>query len=174
VGRTARFDKDGKALLFLTPSERKFVQLLEEKRVPITETEANASRLQSISGRLQSLNAEDPNLKYLAQKSFISYMRSVFLQSDKDVFKVDALPADAYAIALGLPIAPKIKFLRVCSLGGFPKQDFSSPCAFDFVAAHSNPLPYHFLSTSPLESAKDHGQAQTQKSCLRRRKRGWR
>lgn len=120
VGRTARFDKDGKALLFLTPSERKFVQLLEEKRVPITETEANASRLQSISGRLQSLNAEDPNLKYLAQKSFISYMRSIFLQSDKDVFKVDELPADAYAIALGLPIAPKIKFLRVCFLGGFP------------------------------------------------------
>jgi len=39
-------------------------------------------------------------------------MRSVFLQTDKTVFKVDELPADALALAIGLPSAPKIKFLK--------------------------------------------------------------
>lgn len=113
VGRTARYDKEGKALLLLAPTETAFVKLLEAKKVPITETEANAARLQSISAKLQAICAEDATVKYLAQKSFISYMRSVYLQSNKEVFKVEALPADAYALSLGLPVAPKIKFIKV-------------------------------------------------------------
>jgi hypothetical protein len=38
-------------------------------------------------------------------------MRSVHLHKDKSVFKVTELPADAFAAALGLAGAPKIKFL---------------------------------------------------------------
>lgn len=41
----------------------------------------------------------------------MSYMRSVFLQKDKSIFKVDELPAGRFAESLGLPGAPKIKFL---------------------------------------------------------------
>jgi hypothetical protein len=40
-------------------------------------------------------------------------MRSVYLQSDKSIFKVDKLPAEDFAAALGLPGAPKIKFVKV-------------------------------------------------------------
>lgn len=35
VGRTARFNTSGKSLLFLTPSEEKMVERLEEARVPV-------------------------------------------------------------------------------------------------------------------------------------------
>lgn len=113
VGRTARNDRDGKALLLLAPSEEAFVDQLAAKNVPITETEANLARIQPITPTLQSLCAEDPNIKYLAQKYFISYMRSVYLQGNKAVFQLDKLPADAFALSLGLPAAPRIKLLQV-------------------------------------------------------------
>ena len=38
-------------------------------------------------------------------------MRSVHLHKDKAIFQLDKLPADRFAAALGLPGAPKIKFL---------------------------------------------------------------
>lgn len=39
-------------------------------------------------------------------------MKSVYLQKDKSIFKLDKLPADKFAEALGLPGTPKIKFLQ--------------------------------------------------------------
>ncbi len=41
----------------------------------------------------------------------MSYLRSVYLHKDKSVFKVDDLPVERFAESLGLPGAPKIKFL---------------------------------------------------------------
>lgn len=39
-------------------------------------------------------------------------MRSVYLQKNKDIFKVHALPAEEFAQSIGLPGAPKIKFVK--------------------------------------------------------------
>ena len=68
-------------------------------------------RTANIMGTLQSLAASDPDMKFLAQKAFIAYVKSVYLQRNKDVFDVHALPLTDYAAALGLPGEPKIKFL---------------------------------------------------------------
>ena len=38
-------------------------------------------------------------------------MRSVYLHKDKSIFKLGELPAERFAASLGLPGAPKIKFL---------------------------------------------------------------
>ena len=45
-------------------------------------------------------------------QSFISYVRSVFLQKDKTVFDVNKLPLEEYALSLGLSKAPKIRFVK--------------------------------------------------------------
>ena len=39
-------------------------------------------------------------------------MRSVYLHKDKTIFQIDKLPAEQFAASLGLPGAPKIKFLN--------------------------------------------------------------
>jgi len=39
-------------------------------------------------------------------------LRSIHLQKNKAIFKVGDLPVDRYAASLGLPGAPKIKFLK--------------------------------------------------------------
>ena len=44
-------------------------------------------------------------------QAFVSYLRSVYLHKDKDIFKIDELPVDKFAESLGLPGTPKIKFL---------------------------------------------------------------
>lgn len=48
----------------------------------------------------------------LAQRALVSYMRATFLQPNKAVFDVAALPAAEYAASLGLASAPRLRFLK--------------------------------------------------------------
>lgn len=41
----------------------------------------------------------------------MSYLRSIHLQKDKSIFNLDKLPFERFAESLGLPGAPKVKFL---------------------------------------------------------------
>ncbi|KAG5462415.1 MAG: hypothetical protein BJ554DRAFT_5263, partial [Olpidium bornovanus] len=113
VGRTARFGGEGRALLILLPNEEAaMVDNLRRKKVPIEKITMRQSKALSVKQQLQAACFQDPELKYLGQKAFVSYMRSVYLQKDKSVFDVHALPAEAFAESLGLPGAPKIKFVK--------------------------------------------------------------
>ena len=51
-------------------------------------------------------------MPHISIQTFISYLRSVHLQKNKSIFKVDELPVNKFAASLGLPGAPKIKFLN--------------------------------------------------------------
>ncbi|KAI8152435.1 ATP-dependent RNA helicase dbp-4 [Colletotrichum sp. SAR 10_70] len=113
VGRTARYERDGKAVLFLDPSEEAgMIKRLEAKKVPVNKITVKESKKKSITNQLQSMCFQNSDLKYLGQKAFISYVRSVHLQKDKEVFKFDELDLDAYAASLGLPGAPQIKLRK--------------------------------------------------------------
>ncbi|KAK9246096.1 P-loop containing nucleoside triphosphate hydrolase protein [Lipomyces tetrasporus] len=129
VGRTARFDSAGRALLFVTPSEEKGMQArLEAKKVPIEKITIKESKKRSIRADLQALCFKNPETKYLAQRAFISYCKSIFIQKDKTVFKLEDLPVEEFAESLGLPGAPRIKFLssqKSKLLKNASQQDFS-------------------------------------------------
>lgn len=113
VGRTARFDADGHALMILVPSEVEgMVEELKKKRVPVEEIKIRTSKQQSIQKQLQSFCFQDPEIKYLAQRAFVAYMRSIYLQRNKSIFDVTVLPAEEFALSLGLAGAPKIKFVK--------------------------------------------------------------
>ncbi|KAG6865184.1 hypothetical protein C0991_004627 [Blastosporella zonata] len=112
VGRTARYESKGKALLFLMPSEEEGMKAaLQKKNIEIQKIKIRASKTHSIENQLQNLAFQDPEIKYLGQRAFVSYLRSVHLHKDKSIFKVNELPVQRYAESLGLPGAPKIKFL---------------------------------------------------------------
>ncbi|RYP15893.1 hypothetical protein DL765_005427 [Monosporascus sp. GIB2] len=112
VGRTARYDRDGKAVLFLDPSEEVMVKRLEQRKIPIQKVNVREKRKKSIQDQIQDMCFKDPNLKYLAQKAFVSYVRSIHLQKDKEIFDLSKLDLDAYAASLGLPGTPQIKFQK--------------------------------------------------------------
>jgi len=113
VGRTARYEREGRAVLFLEPSEEEgMLSKLAAKKIPIEVINVRQKKQMTIKNQLQNMCFKDPTLKYLGQKAFASYTRSIYLQKDKDIFKLDKLPLEEYAASLGLPGAPKIKFIK--------------------------------------------------------------
>lgn len=110
VGRSARFDKKGRALMFLTASEEVgMVNALEKRKVPVAKLNVKESKKKDITQDLQALCFKDPEIKYLGQKAFISYVRSVNVQHDKAIFNVNDIPFEKLAASFGLPGAPKVK-----------------------------------------------------------------
>ncbi|XP_028639444.1 probable ATP-dependent RNA helicase DDX10 [Grammomys surdaster] len=113
AGRTARYKEDGEALLILLPSEEQgMVQQLLQKKVPVKEIKINPEKLIDVQKKLESFLAQDQDLKERAQRCFVSYIRSVYLMKDKEVFNVSKLPITEYALSLGLAVAPRIRFLQ--------------------------------------------------------------
>ncbi|XP_052616314.1 probable ATP-dependent RNA helicase DDX10 isoform X2 [Peromyscus californicus insignis] len=113
AGRTARYKEDGEALLILLPSEEQgMVQQLLQKKVPVKEIKINPEKLIDVQKKLESFLAQDQDLKERAQRCFVSYIRSVYLMKDKEVFNVSKLPLTEYALSLGLAVAPRVRFLQ--------------------------------------------------------------
>lgn len=113
VGRTARYNREGRGVLFLAPSEEEgMLKRLEAKRVPVEMINVRQKKRQSIKDQLQNMCFQDPALKYLGQKAFMTHVKSIYLQKDKEVFKLKEYNLEAYAASLGLPGTPKIKFLK--------------------------------------------------------------
>ncbi|XP_008827938.1 probable ATP-dependent RNA helicase DDX10 [Nannospalax galili] len=113
AGRTARYKEDGEALLILLPSEEQgMVEQLLRKKVPVKEIKINPEKLIDVQKKLESFLAQDQDLKERAQRCFVSYIRSVYLMKDKEVFDVSKLPLTEYALSLGLAVAPRVRFLQ--------------------------------------------------------------
>ncbi|KAJ0101764.1 hypothetical protein Patl1_04221 [Pistacia atlantica] len=74
--------------------------------------QANTKRLQPVSGLLSALLVKYPDMQQLAQRAFITYIRSIHIQKDKEVFDVMKLSIDEFSASLGLPMTPKIRFLN--------------------------------------------------------------
>ena len=69
VGRTARYESAGRALLFLMSSEEEGMQaVLEKKGLKVEKIKIKASKTQSIENQLQRLAFQDPEIKYLGQR----------------------------------------------------------------------------------------------------------
>jgi len=113
VGRTARYEAGGRALLILLPSELKMVELLRQRKIPIEEIKVNPSKLMTIQPELEAICSKEPEIKFLAQKALRSYLRSVYLMPNKDVFDIKQLPIELFSKSLGINGIPKIRFLNI-------------------------------------------------------------
>ena len=113
-GRTARYRSSGRSLLFLLPSEKEamLAKMETDAKIVPRQVSMNAGKSFDLQESLAGWVAADPDLKFLAQKAFVTFVRSYFLQKDKDVFDVGALPLEEYAAALGLPGAPRIRLVK--------------------------------------------------------------
>ncbi|XP_077463992.1 putative ATP-dependent RNA helicase DDX10 [Stigmatopora argus] len=113
VGRAARYKENGEALLLLLPSEEEgMVARLKDKKVPVRKIQVNSEKLQNVQQKLESFLAQEQEQKERAQRCFVSYLRSVHLMKNKDVFDVSKLPLRQYARSLGLAAPPRVRFLN--------------------------------------------------------------
>ena len=112
VGRTARFRKDGQAILLLDPHEELCVKKWEMK-TPIKKKSINPTKTVLVTQRAASLVAADVVLHQLAKKAFVSYVRSLTLlpkQAWTDL-NIRDLNLESYAVSLGLATIPSLEFL---------------------------------------------------------------
>ena len=113
VGRTARFQRGGRALLMLNPSEvAGMTGALQAARVPIREIKLNPDKAVAITTKLHSLMSKFPELKEEAQKGLVAYLRSVHLNPNEEVFDVLKLPIGELAYSMGMVNPPKLRFLK--------------------------------------------------------------
>ncbi|KAH9645748.1 hypothetical protein HF086_002675 [Spodoptera exigua] len=113
AGRTARgFTGKGEGLLMLLPHEEKFVEHLQNSKIPINKIQVDPSKVIAPQRKIESLLSDSMELKQSAQRAFVSYLKSVFLMKNKEIFNVQLLDTDSFARSLGLIVPPYIKFLK--------------------------------------------------------------
>ena len=109
VGRTARFTQSGKSLLMLTQSESKFAEKIKEAGSHLHKLNPNPKRQLTIKKTLQALCSEDQDLKYIAQRAVISYIKSLYYKGDKEVFNFGGFKPKKFSRSYGLIQTPVIK-----------------------------------------------------------------
>lgn len=112
VGRTARFNGNGNALLVLLPTEVAMIEALAVKKVPIEKSQVNTSKLVKVDSRLQSFCAENQELHEQAKRCFVAYYKAIHTMKNKSIFKIKELPGDEFATSLGLSVPPRVRFLK--------------------------------------------------------------
>jgi ATP-dependent RNA helicase DDX10/DBP4 len=113
VGRTARMDKKGEAVLVLTPSqEEPFLKRLAEKNIEVSKIHVDTQKLVDIRIKLSSTLSEHLEYKEFAQKAIIAYARAIHTMRLRDVFDVQKIDFQALSLSYGLAVAPRIRFLR--------------------------------------------------------------
>ena len=114
AGRTARYKAGGNALLMVTPSEEiGFMSMLMHAKIPIKKLSINPTKTVLVTQKAAALVASRPQLNELAKKAFKSYVRSIHLMPNKEIFgsAID-MPLAEYAVSLGLSATPKLGFLK--------------------------------------------------------------
>lgn len=115
VGRTARFQQDGQALLLLDPAEEKcFVrnhrnEKEQRLKANLQKKSINPTKTMLVTQRAASLVAEHVTLYALSKKAFWSYVRSISLLPKNGIwtdFEIRSLRLEEYANSLGLPNIP--------------------------------------------------------------------
>eukprot|EP00979_Chaetoceros_neogracilis_P005438 scaffold991_cov279-Chaetoceros_neogracile.AAC.18 len=113
VGRTARYTAGGRAMICLLPSEEPGMKkMFEEAKIPVKRLAINPTKTVVVSSKASGIVASKPELNFLAKKAYKSYLRSIYLMPNKDIFKVQELPLDEFAASLGLAATPSVRFLK--------------------------------------------------------------
>ncbi|KYN95795.1 putative DEAD/DEAH box ATP-dependent RNA helicase [Plasmodium gaboni] len=103
-GRTGRFTNMGNSLIFLTKqidNKKLFLNVLKDNNIFIKEKFINKQKLFDIKNKIHSLNAAFVDIKHLAKKALIIYLRHLYIvMKFKDIKKKIDLNELAYAYGL--------------------------------------------------------------------------
>lgn len=122
MGRTARFSAAGKNLLILDPSEAKFIDKVKDKGFTVSKITPNPEKQLSILKTLQNLCLREEDVKYLAQRAFISFVKNIFKMPDKEVFDVNKVNFKLLADSFGLIQTPVVKIADQSLVEGQEEQ----------------------------------------------------
>lgn len=109
VGRTARAGKEGKALLFLLPSEVGFLHYLKQAKVPLNEYDLPPpSKISNIQSQLETLIEKNYYLNRSARDGFASYLQAYASHSLKQIFDINAIDLVKVGRSFGFSVPPHV------------------------------------------------------------------
>ncbi|KAL6730374.1 hypothetical protein Aduo_001353 [Ancylostoma duodenale] len=112
VGRTARMNQTGHAVLFLSPSQEEgMVAALRQANIPLEKQIVDPKALVDIKIKMQAVLSQFPELNQHAQKSVVAYLRSIYMMKNKRIFDVTSVDAAELASSFGLMSVPRVRFL---------------------------------------------------------------
>lgn len=108
VGRTARAERKGRALLFLLPQELGFLRFLKKSRVPLNEFEYEETKLANIQTQYERLIEKNYYLHQEARDAYRSYLMAYSSHHHKEIFDVGQLDLQKVSKAFGLSTPPMV------------------------------------------------------------------
>lgn len=109
VGRTCRgANSKGQALLFILPSEKGYLKVLEQANVKLNEFEFPENKLFPINDQLASLVSSNQFLNKGAREAYRSYLHAYVSHSLKDVFDVREIDLQLASKSFGLATPPRV------------------------------------------------------------------
>ncbi|EAY23676.1 DEAD/DEAH box helicase family protein [Trichomonas vaginalis G3] len=105
VGRCARAGKSGKALIILLPNEKKFVDRLQENKVPIKVCKFPENKILDLRKTLAAL-MEDKNLQKRAKEALKAFLMFYDSHTMKDCFDVEKLDIEGVSQSYGFAEIP--------------------------------------------------------------------
>ena len=122
VGRTARgVDGEGRALLFLLPSELGFLKYLRQQKVNLNEYTFSAKKVANVQSQLEKFIETNHQLYVLAADGYRGYLHSYASHSLKDIFSVHNLDLFKICRSFGFVKPPKVQ-LNLSHSGGKSKE----------------------------------------------------
>ena len=113
VGRTARYNAVGRALMMTLPHEENtLIPMLQNNGVPIKKLTVNPKRTMSVGSQAAALLVAQPECRALAKKAFVGYLRSIQLIPSNRDLDVNTLPLDDFATSLGLAFTPIVPVVQ--------------------------------------------------------------
>lgn len=113
--------------------------------------QANKKRLQPVSGLLSALLVKYPDMQYQAQRAFVTYLRSIHIQKEKEIFDVTKLPIDEFSASLGLPMTPKIRFLKQKNESKTASETISLPASENSDRENLLEIPKEMLDIGDID-----------------------
>ncbi|XP_018469310.2 DEAD-box ATP-dependent RNA helicase 18-like [Raphanus sativus] len=126
VGRTARFGRQGRSIVFLLPKEKDYVEFLSLRKVPLQKRKCseNASDVIPI---IRSVAMEDRAVSDKGLKAFVSFIRAYKKHECSHIFIWRELEIGKLAMGYGLlylPSISEVKQHRLYSDGFTPVEGF--------------------------------------------------
>ena len=108
VGRTARYKSDGNSVLFVGQKEINFVNELELRKIKVTKIKIAPNKINNITPVVRSLLSEHNELIEVAEKAISSYVKSINLMANKNVFNIKNIDLGKLALSYGLVSSPEM------------------------------------------------------------------
>ncbi|ELP85341.1 ATP-dependent RNA helicase HAS1, putative [Entamoeba invadens IP1] len=115
VGRTARADTEGKAVMFLQPTEIAMLKYMKEKQIPLTQYEVPEKKIANVQQELEKLVAKNVFLHQDAKEAYKSYLMAYNSHKQKDVFNLNQIDVEGLAKSFGMPNPPKVQLAMMKS-----------------------------------------------------------